>query len=127
MPSSVWLAGNGQAVARAATQALARRGCRVVRSFDLRSAAAQWAVGRHGDCPCHGAAPCACQYVVLLAFAPTGAAAVITIRGRDGACEVQVSQEAGAPAQAGVLDAITLAVLEVAATSPALAGTGLPR
>ena len=45
------------------TTSLLEHGCRVERSFDLRSALTQ-----HGQSPCpyHGATGCDCQFVVLL-------------------------------------------------------------
>jgi len=58
-------------VIAAITTTLARRGYRVVRSFDLQSARDRYA----GECACphHGTSSCTCQYVVLLVYAQMGA------------------------------------------------------
>ncbi len=96
---------NGETAARAATEALTRRGFRVVRSFDLRSA-----MTTHADCECphHGTAQCTCQFVVLLAYgAPStepalslskgsgGAPVVITAHSRDAQAQVQLVRPTG--------------------------------
>ena len=88
---------NGETAARAATEALTRRGLRVVRSFDLRSAMAT-----HADCECphHGTAQCACQFVVLLVYGepstgPGGAPVVITAHSRDAQAQVQIVRPTG--------------------------------
>ena len=109
--ASVWESilydGDGEAAAQAVTEALTRRGFRVVRSFDLRSAMAA-----HADCECphHGTAQCTCQFVVLLvygdrstreAFASAqdgdseGAPAVVTAHSRDAQAQVQIVRPTG--------------------------------
>lgn len=88
---------NGETAAQAATEALTRRGLRVVRSFDLRSAMAT-----HADCECphHGTAQCTCQFVVLLVYGdpstvPGGAPVVITAHSRDAQAQVQIVRPTG--------------------------------
>ena len=88
---------NGETAAQAATEALTRRGFRVVRSFDLRSA-----MTTHADCECphHGTAQCTCQFVVLLAYGDPstgsgGAPVVITAHSRDAQAQVQLVRPTG--------------------------------
>ncbi len=83
---------NGVTAARAATETLTRRGFRVVRSFDLRSAMAA-----HADCECphHGTAKCTCQFVVLLVYGESGAPAVVTAHSRDAQAQVQIVRPTG--------------------------------
>ena len=83
---------NGETAAQAATEALTRRGFRVVRSFDLRSAMAA-----HADCECphHGTAQCTCQFVVLLAYGESGAPVVMTAHSRDAQAQVQIVRPTG--------------------------------
>ena len=91
---------NGETAAQAATEALARRGFRVVRSFDLRSALAPLAAHADCECPHHGTAQCTCQFVVLLAYGDPstvsgGAPAVITAHSRDAQAQVQLVHPTG--------------------------------
>ena len=83
---------NGETAAQAATEALTRRGFRVVRSFDLRSAMAA-----HADCECphHGTAKCTCQFVVLLVYGESGAPTVVTAHSRDAQVQVQIARPTG--------------------------------
>ena len=86
---------NGETAAQAATEALARRGFRVVRSFDLRSALAPLAAHADCECPHHGTAQCTCQFVVLLVYGESGAPAVITTHSRDAQAHVQIVRPTG--------------------------------
>jgi len=91
---------NGEPAAQAATEALARRGFRVVRSFDLRSALAPLAAHADCECPHHGTAQCTCQFVVLLAYGDPstgsgGAPVVITAHSRDAQAQVQLVRPTG--------------------------------
>jgi hypothetical protein len=96
---------NGETAAQAATEAFTRRGLRVVRSFDLRSAMAS-----HADCECphHGTAQCTCQFVVLLVYGDPstepalslskgsgGAPVVMTAHSRDAQAQVQIVRPTG--------------------------------
>ena len=76
------------------TTALASRGYRIERSFDLRSA-----LDHHGDCPCphHGTIHCTCQYVVLLVYevAASSPPALVTAHECDGIARLRV--DAGHP------------------------------
>ena len=97
MNESILFDCNGETAAQAATEALTRRGLRVVRSFDLRSAMAT-----HADCECHhhGTAQCACQFVVLLVYGdastvPGGAPVVVTAHSRDAQAQVQIVRPTG--------------------------------
>lgn len=83
---------NGETAAQAATEALTRRGFRVVRSFDLRSA-----IAVHADCECphHGTAKCTCQFVVLLVYGESSAPIVITAHSRDVQAQVQIVRPTG--------------------------------
>jgi hypothetical protein len=91
---------NGETAAQAATEALARRGFRVVRSFDLRSALAPLAAHADCECPHHGTAQCTCQFVVLLIYGDPstgsgGAPVVITAHSRDAQAQVQLVRPTG--------------------------------
>jgi len=123
MSHGIWFETDGDAAARSTTQALTQRGYRVFRSFDLRSAAAHWSEGGPTECQCphHGTEQCTCQYVVLLAYGPDGAPAVITVHSRDTRSEVQIVQDANPPAEASSLDPVALAVLAAAAATQARA------
>ena len=92
MSESILYDCNGETAAQAATEALTRRGFRVVRSFDLRSA-----MTAHADCECphHGTAQCTCQFVVLLVYGESGAPAVITAHSRDAQAQVQIVRPTG--------------------------------
>ncbi len=54
-------------IAHRFTSALARRGAKAVRSFDLRSARA--ASTCQVPCPYHPTTDCSCQYVILIVYA----------------------------------------------------------
>ncbi len=81
---------NGETAAQAAAEALTRRGFRVVRSFDLRSALAPLAAHMDCECPHHGTAQCTCQFVVLLIYDASGAPVVVTTHSRDAQAQVQI-------------------------------------
>src|SRR3989304_3823550 len=84
---------NGETAAQAAAEALTRRGFRVVRSFDLRSA-----MVAHADCECphHGTAQCTCQCVVLLIYGESGAPVVVPVHSRDAQAQVRIVRDANA-------------------------------
>jgi hypothetical protein len=131
---------NGETAARAATEALTRRGFRVVRSFDLRSAMAT-----HADCECphHGTAQCTCQFVVLLVYGDPstepalslskgsgGAPVVITAHSRDAQAQVQIVRPTGTGLKAvrddansrpdpRLVEQVMAALFEAALTAPA--------
>ncbi len=91
---------NGETAAQAATEALTRRGFRVVRSFDLRSALAPLAAHADCECPHHGTAQCTCQFVVLLVYGDPSAGSgdapvVITAHSRDAQAQVQIVRPMG--------------------------------
>jgi hypothetical protein len=87
MSDSVLFDSRGETAAQAATAVLTRRGFRVVRSFDLRSALAA-----HADCECpyHGTAQCTCQFVVLLVYGEAGEPVVVTAHSRDAQARMQI-------------------------------------
>jgi hypothetical protein len=133
MNDSLLLDCNGETAAQAATEALTRRGLRVVRSFDLRSAMAA-----HADCECphHGTAKCTCQFVVLLVYGDPstepalnlskgsgGAPVVITAHSRDAQAQVQVVRDANARPDPRLVEQVMAALFEAALTVPAV----LPR
>ena len=103
---------NGETATQAATEALTRRGFRVVRSFDLRSAMAAHADREASpwdcECPHHGTAQCTCQFVVLLVYGDPstepalslskgsgGAPAVVTAHSRDAQAQVEIVRPTG--------------------------------
>jgi copper chaperone len=76
----------------AVTQALARRGYRVVRSFDLAEAAAA-----HPGCVCphHGTELCTCRYLTLAAYpaGPEGGSTlVVAVHSHDGTTWISLLQ-----------------------------------
>ena len=85
---------DGETAAQTVAAALTRRGLRVVRSFDLRSALAAHAgyeASSSGcDCPYHGTARCTCQFVVLLIYGKAGAPVVVNAHSHDAQTWVQV-------------------------------------
>jgi len=85
---------DGETAADVVTAALARRGLRVVRTFDLRSAlaahAGHEASSADCDCPYHGTARCTCQFVVLLVYGEADAPVVVNAHSRDAQTWVQV-------------------------------------
>lgn len=82
----------GETTAQALTAAFTRRGFRVVRSFDLRSALAGHA---DCDCPYHGTAQCTCQFAVLLVYGGAGAPVVVTVHSRDSQARVRIVRPVG--------------------------------
>jgi hypothetical protein len=111
MTASIWFTADGEAATRSATEALGRRGFRVVRSFDLRSVVG----GQHPcACPHHGTEQCTCQYVVLLAYAPTGAPIVITAHSRDGEAELQIVDDPNAPTDPDAISTVAAALADAA-------------
>ena len=116
---------NGETAAQAATETLTRRGFRVVRSFDLRSA-----MTTHADCECphHGTAQCTCQFVVLLAYddpstGSEGAPVVITAHSRDAQAQVQLVRDANSRPDPRLVEQVMAALFEAALTAQAV----LPR
>lgn len=111
MTANIWFTADGEAATRSATEALVRRGFRVVRSFDLRSVVG----GQHQcACPHHGTVQCTCQYVVLLAYGLTGAPVVITAHSRDGDAELQVVDDPNAPTDPDAISTIAVALADAA-------------
>jgi hypothetical protein len=111
MTASILITADGEAATQSAMDALVRRGFRVVRSFDLRSAVA----GRSQcACPHHGTAECTCQYVVLLAYGVTGSPVVITAHSCDLSAELQVIDDPNAPIDPALSDAVFAALTEAA-------------
>lgn len=88
---SLLYACDGETAAQAVTETLTRRGFRVVRSFDLRSALAAH-VGC--ECPQHGTAKCTCQFVVLLVYGASDTL-VVTVHSREARAQVQIVRPAG--------------------------------
>jgi hypothetical protein len=123
---------NGETAARAATEALTRRGFRVVRSFDLRSALAPLAAHADCECPHHGTAQCTCQFVVLLVYGDPsagsgGAPVVITAHSRDAQAQVQIVRptgmlrdDANSRPDARLVEQVMAALFEAALTAPAV-------
>ncbi len=116
---SILYDGNGETAAQAATEAFTRRGFRVVRSFDLRSAMAT-----HADCECphHGTARCTCQFVVLLVYGESGAPVVITTHSRDAQAQAQIVHDANTRPDPRLVEQVMAALFEAALTVQA----GLP-
>ncbi len=97
---------DGEAAAQAVTAALTRRGLRVVRTFDLRSALAGHAGHDAGawdcTCPYHGTADCTCQFIVLLVYGEAGAPVVINAHSHDAQTQVRIAHPAN-----GILGSVT--------------------
>ncbi len=97
---------DGEAAAQTVTAALARRGLRAVRTFDLRSALAGHAGHEAGawDCTCphHGTADCTCQFIVLLVYGEAGAPVVINAHSHDAQTQVRIAHPAS-----GILGSVT--------------------
>ena len=97
---------DGEAAAQTVTAALTRRGLRVDRTFDLRSALAGHAGHEAGSwdctCPYHGTADCACQFIVLLVYGEAGAPVVINAHSHDAQTQVQIAHPAS-----GILGSVT--------------------
>ena len=139
MNESILFDCNGETAAQAATEALARRGFRVVRSFDLRSALAPLAAHADCECPHHGTAQCTCQFVVLLVYGDPsaepalslskgsgGAPVVITAHSRDAQAQVQIVRptgmlrdDANSRPDARLVEQVMAALFEAALTAPA--------
>ncbi len=102
---------DGETAAQVAVQALERRGFRVVRSFDLRSA-----LSTHTDCDCphHGTDQCTCQFVVLLVYSQAGAPVVVTAHSRDSQAEVQVVRDANTHPDAQLAEQVMTMLYEAA-------------
>jgi hypothetical protein len=80
--------------AQVVSAALQRRGLRVARSFDLRSALATDSRRLAALCDCRCAnfatAQCDCQYVVLLVYGSTGGPVVVTVLSRAGLARLDI-------------------------------------
>lgn len=103
----------GETAAQAATAALTRRGFRVSRSFDLRSALAT-----HADCECphHGTAQCACQFVVLLVYGEVGDPIIVTAHSREAQANVQIVRDATTRPDPRLAEKVMAALVEAALT-----------
>jgi hypothetical protein len=116
MQARIAFSADGETTTRSVTDALARRGFRVVRSFDLRSAV----TGHHAcACPHHGTAQCTCQYVVLLAYPQSGAPVVVTVHSCDTTAELQIVEDANAPTDPAGSSLVMAALDEAARAEPA--------
>ncbi len=115
---------NGETAAQAATEALTRRGFRVVRSFDLRSAMATHADREASpwdcECPHHGTAQCTCQFVVLLVYGESGAPVVMTAHSRDAQAQAQIVHDANTQLDPRLVEQVMAALFEAALTVQAV-------
>jgi hypothetical protein len=110
---------NAEIAARAAAEALTRRGFRVVRSFDLRSALTPLAAHSNCECPHHGTAQCTCQFVVLLVYGDPatgsgGAPVVVTAHSREAQAQVQIVRDADARPDARLVEQVLAGLFEAA-------------
>ncbi len=100
------------------TATLARRGLRVLRSFDLRSAlAAQSSAADPAPactCPHHGTAACDCEYAVLLVYGSLPGPVVLTVHGREGRAFMQIVEETAPPQDSRFAGQLLDALLESA-------------
>jgi len=89
---------DGEAATQTVTTALTRRGLRVVRTFDLRSALAGHAGNEASswdcDCPYHGTARCTCQFIVLLVYGNAGGPIVVNAHSHDAQTRVRIAHPA---------------------------------
>ena len=74
---------HSEALMEVLTSAFTRRGLRVQRSFDLRSALAAQSA-QSCACPLHGTAGCDCEYAVLLIYGGHSVPVALTVHGHDG-------------------------------------------
>lgn len=95
---------SSEALIEVVTATLARRGLRVLRSFDLRSvlsaqSAQNTPPGGASACACphHGTAACDCEYAVLLVYGGLPRPAVLIVHGRDGSCSIQLVEDTAPP------------------------------
>jgi nitrous oxide reductase accessory protein NosL len=79
----------------AATSRLGRLGLRVLRSFDLSTAAC--VSDPDMPCPHHGTSPCDCQLVVLLVYGEGGPPVSVVAHGHDQQTWFSVVEEPGQP------------------------------
>ncbi len=127
---------DGETAAQTVTAALTRRGLRIVRTFDLRSAlaghAGHEALSWECDCPYHGTARCTCQFIVLLVYGEAGAPVVVNAHSHDAQTQVRIAHPAS-----GILGSTTtrpdprlaeqvmVALAEAALTQPVADGASL--
>ena len=122
MGQSVRFRAPAEQVVRAVAAALARRGVRLVQSFDLQAARARHPDPKDCTCPQHGTAECTCQYVVALAYPPlrAGLAAapqVLTAHAHEQVTLVTVHSDQWAGSEDRL--AVMAAVMEAAAAQAA--------
>jgi hypothetical protein len=83
-----------ETTAQVVMAALQRRGLRVVRSFDLRSALATRSHCQAAPCDCGcadwGTDHCDCQYVVLLVYGNAGLPIALTVHSRAGLARLDI-------------------------------------
>lgn len=80
MNDTILFNADAETTAKTVTTLLTRQGYRIIRTFDLRSVLA---AQPDNMCPCHGTAPCTCQFVVLLVYADISEPAVVIAHGHD--------------------------------------------
>ena len=116
----------GEAAARTATAALIRCGLHVVRSFDLRSALTPHV---ECDCPHHGTAQCACQFVVLLVYGDPStlplvagqvatAPLVLTLHSHDDRTSARIVRDAASLPDPRLAEQVMAALMEAALAAP---------
>jgi hypothetical protein len=89
---------------------LARRGLRVVRSFDLQSACAS----QPGQvCPHHGDAPCDCQMVILLVYGAQAAPASVVLHSHRGMTDIDLVDTPGNRPDTDLVEEIQAAFLSM--------------
>ena len=83
-----------ETTAQVVMAALQRRGLRVLRSFDLRSALSTRSHRQAAPCDCGcgdwGTDHCDCQYVVLLVYGSTGVPIAVTVHSRAGLARLDI-------------------------------------
>ena len=125
---------DGEAATQTVATALTRRGLRVVRTFNLRSALAGHAGHEASSwdcaCPYHGTGRCTCQFIVLLIYGEAGALVVVNAHSHDARTWVRIVHPAS-----GILNSATarpdprlaeqvmVALVEAALSIPSAAAT----
>ena len=102
---------DAETAAQMVTTLLTRQGYRIIRTFDLRSALG---AQPNSACPCHGTAPCTCQFVVLLVYADTGGPVVVIAHGYDAETRLRIVDDPPARPNPNLALQVMAAMIEAA-------------
>lgn len=113
MNDDILFKSDSETVVQTVTAMLTQQGCRVVRSFDLRSVLA---AQPERACPCHGTSPCTCQYAVLLVYGDAAKPVSIIVHGHDKEVRLQLVRDPSARPDSELAARVGAALVEVALT-----------